>query len=149
MSAHLSDDLPDRNSIHDCTVCGGSVSFMCFSASSSSTSPVGSSDRTITWINQYSFQCSPAKNQSHSRNNTKFSIMTIQGSYLSIQHQGLLPRVKLPLKVTLRLRRDLRRRPAFSSSTLPRNASSIRMHPRRPEDMQSFQKLVYPWIKSL
>lgn len=46
--------------------------------------------------------------------------------------------------ITLRFRRDLRRNPAFSSSILPRSASSIKMHPRRPEDMQSFQKLVYP-----
>lgn len=35
--------------------------------------------------------------------------------------------------------------PGFSSSILPRKPSSIKIHPRRPLEMLSFQNDVYPW----
>ncbi len=41
---------PLRYSIQLCTVSGGSVSFMCFNASSNKTSPVGVSDFNITFL---------------------------------------------------------------------------------------------------
>ena len=84
---------PLRYSIQLWTFSGGCVSFMCFKASSSSTSPVGVSDLHSTFL---------------------FSKL-------------------------------LRRMPVFSNSTRPRRASSTKMQPRRPEDIQSFQNEVYPW----
>lgn len=84
--------VPLRYSIQLCTVSAGSVSLICFSASSSKTSPVGLED----------------------------------------------------FKRTLRFRRLRLRMPAFSNSSLPRRASSIKMQPRKPDEMQSFQNDVYP-----
>lgn len=78
---------PLKYSIQVCTASGGSVSLMCFNASSSSTSPIGVSD----------------------------------------------------FKIILRESSAFRRIPAFSSSMRPRRPSSIRMHPRNPLDMASFQ----------
>lgn len=78
---------PLKYSIQLCTVSGGSVSLMCFNASSNRTSPVGVSD----------------------------------------------------FKITLRDVNAFRRIPARSNSTRPRKPSSIRMHPRSPLDIQSFQ----------
>lgn len=79
--------LPLRYSIQLCTVSGGSVSFICFKASSSKTSPVG------------------------------VSLLTSN----------------------LRFSRLLRLMPAFSNSMRPRMPNSMRIHPRSPLDMQSFQ----------
>lgn len=42
-------------------------------------------------------------------------------------------------KTTLRLANARRRAPVFSSSTRPRKLSSVRIQPRKPDDIQSFQ----------
>ena len=49
------------------------------------------------------------------------------------------------LQSTFRMRRLLLRAPDFSNSILFLSDSSTSMQPRRPEEMQSFQKEVYPW----
>lgn len=43
-SDNIGNDLPLKYSIQLCTVSGGSVSFICFNASSNKTSPVGESE---------------------------------------------------------------------------------------------------------
>ena len=80
-------NLPLRYSIHDSTVSGGSVSLICFSASSKRTSPVGVSD---------------------------FNTSLLLATFFFLI-------------------------PCFSNSTRPLNANSMRMHPRKPLEIQSFQ----------
>ncbi len=41
--------------------------------------------------------------------------------------------------VTFRLANVRRRAPVFSSSTRPRNPNSVKIQPRKPDDIQSFQ----------
>ena len=79
--------LPLNSSIQFCAVSGGSVSLMCFKASSSNTSPV---------------------------------------------RLSFLYRTRLFSKL-------FRRIPVFSSSIRPLRPNSIIIHPRRPDEMQSFQ----------
>lgn len=74
-------------------VSGGSVSLMCFIASSNSTSPVGESSLRINFLDD----------------------------------------------------KPLLRMPAFSSSAFLRSPNSIKMQPRKPLEMLSFQNDVYPY----
>mmetsp|Transcript_15214 Transcript_15214/g.45237 ORF Transcript_15214/g.45237 Transcript_15214/m.45237 type:complete len:216 (+) Transcript_15214:634-1281(+) len=53
-------------------------------------------------------------------------------------------RSDLSLTTTLRVPRLRFRIPVSSSSILPRSPSSINMHPRSPDEIQSFQNDVYP-----
>lgn len=41
--------------------------------------------------------------------------------------------------MTFRLDNALRRAPVFSNSTRPRKPNSVKIHPRKPDEIQSFQ----------
>lgn len=154
-------NLPLKYSIQLWIVSGGSVSFMCFRASSRSTSPVGVSDFKIIFLQgeiKLSFfwfylcrlrGCTQMMSCSRLRNTGLSQAWKIVKLYGQIQWQGgrrgqetqKLPRHQLwtAPKENYLEHKPRRRIPAFSSSMRPRSPSSIRMHPRSPLDMQSFQ----------
>ena len=140
--------LPLSSSIQPWTVSGGWVSLMCFSASSSSMSPVGESDLNITcrqtqpagFGTQVEIVLSPglAGLFSHSHLYPAHSCFErYELSALCYHLTGINRNARRP---TFRARRLFLRKPKASSCSRPLRANSINIQPRSPDEMQSFQK---------
>lgn len=136
--------LPVSSSIQVCTVSAGSVALMCRRVSSSKMSPVGVSDFRSTWTDKEGTWCEAGCSLPGGMVPALARRARCQRDQLGgMEPQSLLgPQPSSCGTFTFLSRSLFFLMESGSRRTRPRRASSMRMPPRRPEEMQSFQKEV-------